>query len=136
MEILWLCVFWVIGLSAFSLTTIQCIIILFFAFPYTAILERKGYLILGHNIRKQYIMSLVLLVLVQVLLVWVLFTFGSQRMISGFFLGACTTAFLSIGKTGLSYKNTKYYTKNVKDYVDSNKAWLTSEYLQQDEDAI
>ena len=116
MDILYFFIGWIVGLFVVGFTLIQVLIILFFSFPITNKLEKAGLLNPNHHIRRNDLISLVILSGI-FWGVWMLISTVFPAIESGFLFGGAIVLFMGLGKCGMN-------ANNLSDYIQSNKRFL------------
>lgn len=116
MDIFYFFIGWIVGLFVVSFTLNQVLIILFFSFPVTNKLEKAGLLSPDHHIRRNNLISLVILSGI-FWGVWILVSTVFPAIGGGFLFGGAVVLFMGLGKCGMN-------ANNLSDYVQSNRKFL------------
>lgn len=99
---------WLVGGLVCSYSLLQILIILFFGIPITLKLNRQGLLKKHNKILKNYLFSLLILLLIFFGILYIVYNLFNVAM-SGFIFGVLWALFLGLGKIGKNVNNTTDY---------------------------
>jgi len=116
MEYIYLLAGWFMGLIIGSFCLIPVAIILFFGIPFTKKLTKEGSLSKDNPIIKNYLKSVLILLLVFGLVTWGA-SYLSQPIFIGYAVGLGTTLLFGLGKSGSN-------RANMSDYLETNKRYF------------
>ena len=118
--------FWFLGLFVTSMTLISSLICLFFGIPTTNKLQKVNMLIQNNSIIKRYFISFGLLILIFIIISFLIYQFGSDTIIHGYFGGMIFSILIGIWKIGKSKDNISDYVKTQHQYFIGSIEDVTS----------
>ena len=122
MNIILLCIAWLIGLVVGSLFVIQPLIILFFGIPFTIKLKRLG-AIAGNGPIPMYLGSLIVMPILFFLITWGVSSWLPKQMVA-YWVGVGFTVLMGLGKCGAT-------PTNVGEYIETNSKFIAPNVIDQ-----